>query len=159
MQQILRGDCLRTDTRFRKRDILRNLRVQVMANHEHVQVLIDRVDGEWARRIGGRWEHIRLAGNLDDVGRMTTTGAFAMICVNGASFKSADRVFDKARFVQGIRVDGDLDVEFVGNTEAAINRGRGGAPIFVQLQPNGSGEDLLPQRFRSGTISFSEETE
>ncbi|GIT06256.1 MAG: hypothetical protein CM1200mP29_16670 [Verrucomicrobiota bacterium] len=40
------------DARLSKRDVLGNLRVEVMTDHQHVEMLLDGVDGERPRRVG-----------------------------------------------------------------------------------------------------------
>jgi hypothetical protein len=46
VQHILGGDRLATDAAFGKRDVLGDVLVEVMAHHQHVEVLIECVDGE-----------------------------------------------------------------------------------------------------------------
>ena len=86
-----------------------------MAHHQHVQVLVQRIPGERHRRIGGRREHVRLAAEADDVGRVSTAGPFRMVGVNRAPANGGDRVLDEARFVQRVGVNRNLDVELVGD--------------------------------------------
>ena len=52
------------DARFGKRDILGNARVEMMTDHQHVEMLVDGVDRERPRRIGRRRQDVRLAANL-----------------------------------------------------------------------------------------------
>jgi hypothetical protein len=65
-------------------------------------------------------------------------------------------VLDEAGFIQRVGVDGDLDVELVGDAEAAVDGGWSGAPILVELQADGAGEDLLAQRRGRGAVAFAE---
>jgi hypothetical protein len=51
LQEVLGGDRLATNAGFREGDILGNLGVEVMTNHEHVEVLVDRVFRVWSRGI------------------------------------------------------------------------------------------------------------
>ena len=44
MQHVLGGDGLGADARLRERHILRHRRIQVVANHDHVQMLVEGVD-------------------------------------------------------------------------------------------------------------------
>jgi len=99
-----------------------------MTHHEHVEVFVDGVDGERARRVGGGRQDVGLAANPDDVGRVSAAGAFGVIGVNRAAFEGADGILEVAGFVEGVGVDGDLDVEFIGDTEATIDGGRGACP-------------------------------
>ena len=51
VQDVLGGDRLASDAALGERDVLRDVLVEVVAYHEHVEVLIDGVDGERARWI------------------------------------------------------------------------------------------------------------
>ena len=44
---------------------------------------------------------------------MAATSAFRVISVNGAALEGCDRIFEEARLVQRVRVDGNLDVVLV----------------------------------------------
>ena len=52
MQNVFRSDGFAPDPRLGKRDVLGYCRIQMVADHQHVQMLIERVDRERARRIG-----------------------------------------------------------------------------------------------------------
>src|SRR4051794_607951 len=54
-------------------------------------------------------------------------------------------------------MNSDLDVELVGDAKAAIDGGRGGAPVFMKLKADRAGEHLLAQRFRSRAVAFAQE--
>jgi hypothetical protein len=54
----LRRDGLAADARFGKRHVLGDRGIQVMAHHQHVQVLVQRVDRVGPRRIGRGRQHI-----------------------------------------------------------------------------------------------------
>ena len=77
-----------------------------MANHQHVEVLVDGVDGIGPRRVRRRGQHVGLAAGLDDVGSMTAPGAFGVVGVDAPALERVEGVFDEPRFVQGIRVNG-----------------------------------------------------
>ena len=53
VQDVLGGNGFAADAAFGKGHVLGDGRVQVMADHQHVEVLIHRVDGIGQRRIGG----------------------------------------------------------------------------------------------------------
>ena len=105
-----------------------------------------RVDGVGPRRIGRGRQHVGCAGDLDDVRRVAAAGALGVEGVDGAALERRDRVLDEARFVERVGVDRDLHVVFVGDRQAAVDRGRRRAPVLVQLQADGAGLDLLAQR-------------
>ena len=47
-----------------ERHVLGDVLVEVVADHQHVKVLIDRVDRERSRGVGRRGEHVGLRANL-----------------------------------------------------------------------------------------------
>jgi len=73
--------------RFGEGDVLGDRRVQMMAHHQHVQMLIDGVDGVGPGRIGRGRQHVRHTTGLDDVGRMAATGAFGVIRMNRSALE------------------------------------------------------------------------
>ena len=86
------------------------LPIEVMADHQHVEMLVERVDGVGPRRIGGGRQHVELAADADDVGRMAAAGALGMERVDGAALEGGDRVLDEAAFVERVGVDRHLHV-------------------------------------------------
>ena len=68
-------------------------------------------------------------------------------------------VLDEARLVERVGVDHHLDVVVVGDREAAVDRGRRGAPILVQLECAGAGLDHLLERRRPRRVTLAGEAE
>src|SRR5271157_5857875 len=127
-----------------------------MADHQHVEVLVDRVDRVGPGRVGAGGKNIGLAGDLDDVRRVAAAGAFRVVTMDGPPFDGADRVVDEAGLVERVGVDGDLDIHGVGNSKAVVDGGGGGAPVLVQFQPAGAGLDLILEKFgQAAVISVS----
>ena len=62
VEDVLGGDGLLADAALGEGDVLGNARIQVMADHQHVQMLVHGVDRERPRRVGGGRQHVRLAG-------------------------------------------------------------------------------------------------
>ncbi len=56
-------------------------------------------------------------------------------------------------------MDHDLDVVIVGDAEAAVDRGRGRAPVLVQFERAGAGLDLLDERGGLRGVALAGETE
>jgi hypothetical protein len=83
------------------------MRIQMMADHQHVQMLGDRVD-----RVGrvGLVEDGRTFGkrrDADDVRRVAAAGALGVIGVDGRGLcDRRDGVFHEAGFVDRVGVDG-----------------------------------------------------
>src|SRR5258708_3485114 len=128
-----------------------------MTNHEHIQVLVQRVDGVGPGWIGRAGKNIWFAANPDNVWRMSSAGAFGMIAVYSASFDRRDGRIHETRFVECVGMDGCLDIMFVGDAEAAINGGWSPTPVFVELEADGSSGDLLGQTGGQRGIAFAGE--
>ena len=71
---------------------------------------VTRVRSCWVRGTGqdiGKFDH------FNDVGSMAAASAFCVVGVDGAILECIDGGLDKARFVEGVRVDQSLDVVVV----------------------------------------------
>ena len=110
VQDVFRRDSLAADARFGERHVFGDARVQVVADHQHVEVFVNRVDRVRSRRISGRRQHETFAAHLDDIGGMSTSGTFGVIGMDGAAFECGNRVFDETGFIQRVSVDGDLHI-------------------------------------------------
>src|SRR5690606_10036640 len=58
MQDVLGGDGLAADAALGEGHVLGNARVQVVADHQHVQVLVDGVAGERTGRVGRGGQYV-----------------------------------------------------------------------------------------------------
>ena len=94
MQNIFGGDGLPANTAFGESDIFRNAIIEVMADHQHVEMFVDGVDSERPGWIGRRGQHILFAAKFDDIGRVAAAGALGVEGVNGAPFEGGDGVLD-----------------------------------------------------------------
>ena len=90
VQHVLGRDRLRPDARFGERDVLGHLRIQVMADHQHVEVLVERVHRVRHRRIRARRQDVRLAADPDDVGRVAAAGALGVVGVDRPALERGD---------------------------------------------------------------------
>lgn len=129
--------------------------VEVVADHQHVQMFFQSVDGERPRRVGRGWQHMFLAADLDDIGGMSAASTFGVKGVDCSAFHGGDGVFDKAAFVQRIGVDHHLHVHGIGHGQAAINGAGRSAPVFVQLQSTGARVHLFFQSCRKRGITLA----
>ncbi|MNT10970.1 hypothetical protein D3C72_1458260 [compost metagenome] len=143
VQDVFRRNGLLADAAFGKGQIFGNACIQVVADHEHVHMLIQRIDRIGARGVGGTGQHIRLAHHLEDVGRMATARALGVESVDGTALEGCHRIFHEAAFVEGIGMNGDLRVGVFGHSEAVVDSSWCAAPILVQLEANGACRDLL----------------
>src|SRR5260370_14121095 len=88
---------------------------------------------------------MHLAGDANDVGRMTTAGALGVIHVNGATADRFQRILDEAGFVQRVGMDLHLEIVLIGDTQTGIDRRRHRAPVLVKLEAHHAGLELLDQ--------------
>ena len=142
MQNVLSGDGFLADPALGKGHILGDIFVEMVADHQHVQMFVYRIDREGPRRVGRGGQHIGLAAKLHNIGRVTTASTFGVIGVNRPAFEGRPRRFDKARLVERVGVDADLHVEFFGDRQARIDGCWRRAPVLVQLETAGSGLNL-----------------
>mmetsp|Transcript_25283 Transcript_25283/g.60025 ORF Transcript_25283/g.60025 Transcript_25283/m.60025 type:complete len:266 (+) Transcript_25283:1040-1837(+) len=131
----------------------------MMAHHEHVNVLVDRVHRVGARGVGRRRDHVRLLADRDDVRRVTTAGPLGVVGVDGPPLEARHRLLQARRLVQRVRVDRDLDVELLGHVEARVDSRRRAAPVLVQLQPAASRLDHLDEALWLARVPFPREPE
>ena len=122
-----------------------------MADHQHVEVLIQRVPRERHRRICGRRQDVGLAAQPDDVGGVAASGAFGVIGVNRPAADRGDGVLDEPGLVQRVGVDRHLHVELVGDRQTRVDGRRRRAPVLVKLQADRAGANLLAQRLGAST--------
>jgi hypothetical protein len=95
VQNVLRSDGLFPDATLGKRKIFGDRGIEMVAHHQHVQMLVDGVARERPRRIGRGRQHVFQAGDLDDIRRMAAAGAFGMEGVDGAALERLHRILDK----------------------------------------------------------------
>ncbi|MCY1415244.1 hypothetical protein D9M71_307180 [compost metagenome] len=86
---------------------------------------------------------------------MAATGTFGVVGVNGAALESGQGGFDEAGFVEGVGVDRHLHIVLVGNAQAIVDGRRCRAPVFMQLQTNGTSLDLLDQGLRQAGVALA----
>ena len=135
------------DAALGERDVLGHVRVEVVADHQHVEMLVDRVDRERPGRVGRRGQHVRLAADPDDVGRVAAARALGVVGVDRPPGMARDRVLDEAGFVERVGVDGDLDVDARRRPTDTQSIAAGVVPqSSCSLSAAGAGLDLLDQR-------------
>ncbi len=120
----------------------------MVTNHQHIEMLVDGVDGIRQCRIRGGGQDIRMCAGGNDIRRMTAARAFGMEGMNGTIANRRQRIFHETGFIERVAVECHLDVHLVGHGQRAVDSGRCGAPVFVDLQANGTGRDLLAQGVR-----------
>ena len=127
-------------------DILRNRRIEVMAHHRHVEMLVEGVDRVGIGRIGRRRQAIRLAGDADDVRRMAAAGALGVVHVDGAAADRGKRILEEAALIQRVGMDLDLKVELVGDRRQVSITAGIEPQSSCSLRPMQPALDLLDDR-------------
>ena len=156
VQDILRRDGFLADPAFGEGEILGDRGIEMVADHEHVEMLVDRVHREGPRRVGGRRQHIRQPGDLHDVGRMAAPCPLDMVHVDGAALAGSNRVLAIAELVDGVGVQVHGEIIAVGSDEALVDdRGRR-AEILVDLDRHAACRDGLLDGFGIGGAAAEE---
>ena len=127
-------------------NVFRNSVIQVVANHQHVKVLINCVDGVWHGWVCRSWQDVRETSNLDDVRCVTAACAFGVECVHYTTCDSIQSIFNTASLVQCVSVNCNHNIIVVSNCQAGIDSCRCGTPVFVNLHAGSTCYNLLSQR-------------
>ena len=109
--------------------------VHAVAQQDHVEVLGDGVHAVGKRRIRRRREHVVDAGELEDVRRMTAAAPLHVVRVQDPAVEHGEGVLDGHGLVEPVGVEGDLDVELVGDAQRGVDRAQGRAGVLVHLEP------------------------
>ena len=148
VQHILCRNRLRTDTAVGKSHIFFVIFIQVMAHHQHIQMLVNSVAGKWHGRIGRRWQHIFTGCCPYDIRCMTAAGTFCMVSMNRSSLEGRHSILYKSPFVQSICMDGYLHIIAVCYRQTSVNGLWSSPPVLMKFQTAGPGSYLFCQSFR-----------
>ena len=136
------------------------LGIEVVAHHQHVEMLVDGVHRVGPRRVGG--------------GRAGRWPAPTTLMMSGAWPPPAPSVWKawmvrplKAAMVLSTKPDSFSVSVWIATwtsissatREAAVDRRGRGAPVLVQLEAAGAGLDLLAQRLGQAGVALAEEAE
>ena len=146
MQHVLCRDGFRPNTAVRKGNILGIGLVEVVADHQHIQMLVDGVAGIRHGRVGRGRQNVIVRRCADNVRRVSAACALGVIGVDRAPVKGVYRVLDTAGLVERVRVNGHLHIVPLRDRQTAVDGGRRAAPVLVQLESGGTGLDLLGER-------------
>ena len=92
MQDVLGSNRLLADSAFSESQVLGNRGVEVMTDHQHIDMLIKGIDGVGARRVGRGGQNIRFTHDFQYIGCMATTCALCMEGVNCSSLEGCNGV-------------------------------------------------------------------
>ena len=87
----------------------------MVADHQHVEVFLERVGGVRPGGVGAAGQHVGFAADFDDVRGMSTTCALGMEGVNRSPLDGGNRVFNETGFVQRVGVNADLHIHPIGH--------------------------------------------
>ena len=159
MKDIFGGDGFAPDPAFGESDVFRDLGVQMMTDHQHIEMLVEGVHRVGPRRVCGRRQHVGPAADLDDIGGVAAAGTFGMEGMDSAVLERGDGVLHKAGLIERVGVDRYLDIDGFCDGEAGIDGRRGGAPILVQFETAGAGGHLFHQRVRLRCVALAEKAQ
>lgn len=159
VQDVLGGDGLGADARLGEGHVLGDVARQVVADHEHVEVLVERVARVRPRRVRAARQHVLVLHHRDDVGRVPAARALGVVRVDRAARERRDGRLDVPGLVERVRVDEALHVELVAHPQARVDGRRRRAPVLVQLEPALPRQDLLPERPRRAVVALARDAD
>mmetsp|Transcript_11414 Transcript_11414/g.30755 ORF Transcript_11414/g.30755 Transcript_11414/m.30755 type:complete len:262 (+) Transcript_11414:412-1197(+) len=157
VQNILSRNSFCSDPALGKCDVLGKTGVKVMAHHEHVEVLVNCVHRVGPSGVGARRDHVGLRAHAKQIWSVAAACAFRVIRVNRAARKRRHTAFHERGLVQSIAVHCDLHVHPLSDLERGIDNSWSGTPVFMHLQPSGTGTHLCLQLFLTRAVSFPRE--
>lgn len=155
VEHVFCCDRLGPDARFGEGNVLGDVLGEMVADHEHVEVLVKSVAGVGPGRVRRGGKDVGVLDHGDDVRCVATPSSFSVVGVNGAALEGTDRGLDEARLVESIGVDQTLHVELIADAQTRIDRSRCAAPILVEFEPTRSGIDHLAKSFRRAVVAFA----
>ena len=123
VQDVFRRDRGGADAGLREREVFGHRGVEVMTDHEHVEMLSDRVHCVRERGIGRAGDDVRVTRQREDVGRVPAARSFDVEGMDRSARDRGDRGLDEACFVQRVGVQRHLQAPLVGSAERRIDRG------------------------------------
>jgi len=157
VEHVLGGDGRGADPRLGEGQVLRHAGVEVVADHEHVEVLGDRVHRVRQGGVGGTGKNVRVARDREDVRGVTTAGALCVERVDRAALDRGDGGLEVAGLVEAVRVQGHLQAPAIRGGERGVDRGGRGAPVLVDLVAARAGEGLLGERLGADRVALAHE--
>ena len=153
VQDVLGGDGGRPDPGLGEGQVLGHPRVEVVADHQHVEVLGDGVDGVRQRRVGRPRDDVRQRRRASRMsGACPPPAPSAWKAWIDRPRDRGDRRLHEAGLVEGVGVQRDLQAVLVGGAQGGVDGGGGRAPVLVHLVAAGAGQRLLGQAASALTV-------
>lgn len=159
VENVFGCDGFGADAGFGEGDIFGDVATEMVADHQHVEVLVQSVPSVGACRVGAAGKDVAVFDYGDDVWGVSSAGTFGVVCVNGPVFEGGDCLFDETGLVEGIGVDEALDVVFVADVEAAVDGCWSSTPIFVEFQTGCTSLTLFSKCSGVAIVTFAGDTE
>ncbi|MCY1244665.1 hypothetical protein D3C80_1008680 [compost metagenome] len=115
MKYVLGRNSFSSDAGLCESHIFRNFRTQVMADHQHIQMLIHGIDRIGTGRVCRRGKYIFFTRCCDNIRCVPSTSTLCMEAVNSPALHRCEGVFYKTAFVKCIAMESNLNVFFVSN--------------------------------------------
>ena len=156
VEQVLGGDSGRPDPALGEGQVLGHRRVQVVADHQHVEVLVDGVDRVRTGRVGRRRQEVARAATLDDVRGVASAGALGVVAWIARPAMAARVDSTKpASFKVSVWMR-RLQRRLVANPQAGVDGRRRGAPVLVQLEPARAAPHLFPHALFGDRVALAQ---
>lgn len=158
MEYILGGDGLCANSALGKGYVLGDVLGQMVAHHEHVEVLVERVTRErpcWVRR---RRQHVLVLNDRDDVWGVAASSTFSVVRVNRPTLERGDGRLDEARLVECISVNETLNIQFIADGKACVDSSGCTTPVLVKLETASACCDLLAEGLGSTVVALARDS-
>ena len=139
VQQVFGGDGRRPDAALGERKIFGHTGIEVMTDHQHVEVFVQRVHRVRPGRVGGARQHIRVRRDRDDVGCVPAARAFGVVRVDATPGDGSECLFDEPGLVQGVRVQRHLHPRLISDPQTRVDSCRCTAPVLVEFESRSAG--------------------
>src|SRR5712691_4809438 len=119
-------------------------------------MLFQSIDRERPCGVGRRRQDIGLTADAQNVRRMPAPGPPRVVGMDSTTAEGGNGVLHKPGFVQRISVNRHLHIILFRYPQATVDGSWRGPPVLMQLQAQGTGLDLFPQRLWHRAIALAE---
>ncbi|ESU51923.1 hypothetical protein P376_0101 [Streptomyces sp. HCCB10043] len=157
VEDVLGRDGGGPDPGLGERQVLGDGGVEVVADHQHVEVFLDGVDGVRPGGVGRAGQDVRLGDHADDVGRVPAARPLGVVRVDRPAGDGGEGVGDEPGLVECVRVDGELRTGPLADGEAGVDHGGRGAPVLVDLESQRPAAQLGVHRVLRHRVALAEQ--